>query len=363
LNRRRFAVALVIVSVAILGGPVAGQLDELQSAVVDVFELAAPAVVHITVRGTAEDPMMRPVPVEGTGSGFLYDLDGHIVTNFHVVEGGDEITVSFDRVECCPATIVGLDPSTDLAVIRVQPDDLPEPLPLADSDAIHVGQFVVAIGNPFGLEQAMTFGIVSALGRVIQSPDGRFVGEAIQTDATINPGNSGGPLLDLRGRVLGVTSQIISPVRGSSGIGFAIPANTVGRVANALIRDGRYAHPYLGLSGYGLSPELIQLFRENDVPLPFEAGLMVTRVVADGPAMEAGLQAAATTLEVGGFDVPIGGDILLAIDGTSVESMLDLILYLDLETEVGQTVLLTVERSGQILDLPLVVGERPNSGS
>jgi len=347
---------VMLLSVAALG-----QVAELQQSVVGVFESAAPAVVHITVRGTAENFMMQPVPVEGTGSGFLYDSDGHIVTNYHVVEGAEEITVSFDRVECCPATVVGLDPSTDLAVILVNPNNLPTPLALADSDRIHVGQFVVAIGNPFGLEQAMTFGIVSALGRVIQSPDGRFVGEAIQTDATINPGNSGGPLLDLQGRVVGVASQIISPVRGSSGIGFAIPSNTVVRVADALIRDGRYAHPYLGLSGYGLSPELIQLFRQNDVALPFETGVMVTRVVADGPAVMAGLQAAEMALQVGGFDVPIGGDIILSINGNAVTSMLEVILYLDLETQVGDTVLLSILRNDEPLELPLVLGDRPDS--
>ena len=353
----------VIGLVAVLSVAGMGQVIELQQAVVDVFSLAAPAVVHITVRGTAEDFMMQPIPVEGTGSGFLYDPDGNIVTNFHVVEGAEEITVSFDRVECCPATVVGLDPSTDLAVIRVRPEDLPNPLELADSDAIHVGQFVVAIGNPFGLEQAMTFGIVSALGRVIQSPDGRFVGEAIQTDAPINPGNSGGPLLDLEGRVIGVNSQIISPVRGSTGIGFAIPSNTVVRIADALIANGRYPHPYLGLNGYGLTPELIQLFRENDATLPLERGLMVTRVVAEGPAMVAGIQAAQMVLEVGGFDVPVGGDIIVSIDGVAVESMLDVVLYLDLETSVGDTVVLEVLRDGESLNVPLILGERPEAAS
>jgi len=358
---RGFASAVGLV--AILSVSMIGQVAEFQQSVVDVFRLAAPAVVHITVRGTALNSMMQPVPVEGTGSGFVYDSNGHIVTNFHVVEGAEEITVSFNRVECCAATVVGLDPSTDLAVIRVSSEDLPIPLGLVNSDTLEVGQFVVAIGNPFGLEQAMTFGIISALGRVIQSPNGRFVGQAIQTDASINPGNSGGPLLDLQGRVVGVNSQIISPVRGSSGIGFAIPSNTVARVADALIRTGRFAHPYLGFSGYGLSPELIQLFRENDAPLPFEAGLMVTRVSANGPAMMAGLQAAVMSLEIGGFDVPVGGDIILSIDGTLVESMLDVILYLDLETQVGDTTILRVLRDGEILDLPVVVGERPDSTS
>lgn len=358
MNKRRGSVFMLALFLT-LGVVASAQVAELQESVAGVFESAAPAVVHIAVRGTAENMFMQPIPVEGTGSGFLYDDRGHIVTNFHVVEGADEITVSFDQVECCPAEIVGLDPSTDLAVIRVRREDLPQPLSLADSDALRVGQFVVAIGNPFGLEQAMTFGIISALGRVIRSPDGRFVGEAIQTDAAVNPGNSGGPLLDLNGRVVGVTSQIISPVRGSSGVGFAIPANTVVRVVEALIAEGRYAHPYLGFSGYGLSPELIQLFRENDVELPFEEGVMVTTVAADSPAMLAGLVPGETTLQVGEFDIPIGGDVILAIEGTPVRSVLDIVLYVDLNTQVGDSVTLTVLRAGEEIRLQVKLAERP----
>jgi len=357
--RNARAYAWVVLLTVAAGFAASGQILELQEAVVDVFESASPAVVHIAVRGTAEDFLMRPVPVEGTGSGFLYDDQGHIVTNFHVVEGADEISVSFDQVECCSADIVGLDPSTDLAVIRVDREDLPQHLELADSAALRVGEFVVAIGNPFGLEQAMSFGIVSALGRVIQSPDGRFVGEAIQTDAPINPGNSGGPLLDLDGRVIGVTSQIISPVRGSSGVGFAIPANTVARIVDALIRDGRYAHPYVGISGYGLSTEIVQLFRENDVALPFENGIMLTTVDPTGPAQAAGLRAADREIAVGEFEVPVDGDILLSIDGTPVQSMLDLILYLDLNTQAGDEVTLRVRRGTVEFEARLVLANRP----
>ena len=360
MNRKKLSL-LVLALLLTLSVAASAQVAELQEAVTAVFESAAPAVVHIAVRGTAENMFMQPIPVEGTGSGFLYDDRGHIVTNFHVIEGADEITVSFDQVECCPAEIVGLDPSTDLAVIRVRREDLPRPLALADSNALRVGQFVVAIGNPFGLEQAMTFGIISALGRVIQSPDGRFVGEAIQTDAAVNPGNSGGPLLDLNGRVVGVTSQIISPVRGSSGVGFGIPANTVARVVEALIADGRYAHPYLGLSGYGLSPELIQLFRENDAALPFEQGVMVTTIAEDGPAMRAGLVPGEATVQVGGFDIPIGGDVILAIDGTPVRSVLDIVLYVDLNTQVGDFVTLTVLRAGEEIQLDVELAERPEA--
>ena len=345
--------------VAALSVVALSQTVELQDAVTGVFESAAPAVVHIAVKGTAEDFMMRPVPVEGSGSGFLVDSEGHIVTNFHVVEGADEITVSFDQVECCSAEVIGLDPSTDLAVIKVAREDLPQPLALADSDTLRVGQFVVAIGNPFGLKQAMTFGIISALGRVIQSPDGRFVGQAIQTDAPINPGNSGGPLLNLEGRVIGVNSQIISPVRGSSGVGFAIPANTVSRVVAALIAEGRYPHPYLGVSGYGLSPELIQLFRENDTELPLDRGVMVAIVDPDGPAAQAGIVAASDEIDVGGYDVPVGGDTIVAINGVDVGAMLEIILYLDLNAQAGDDVVLTVLRDDVPIDITVRLGERP----
>ena len=350
-------IAVQLLAVGIIGFP---QAQSLQDAVIQVFEDAAPAVVHIAVRGTAENAFMQPVPVEGSGSGFLFDDQGHIVTNYHVVEGAEEITVSFDRVECCSAQVIGLDPSTDLAVLKVAREDLPPYLELADSDALRVGQFVVAIGNPFGLEQAMTFGIISALGRVIQSPDGRFVGQAIQTDAPINPGNSGGPLLDLEGRVIGVASQIISPVRGSSGVGFAIPANTARRIVEALIADGRYAHPYVGLSGYGLTPELIQLFRESEIAVPFDEGVMVTLVDPDGPASAAGVLAAPDEIDVGRFDIPVGGDILLAIDGIRIQSMLDLILYLDLNTRVGDEIRLTILRDGEEITRTVILGDRPD---
>ncbi len=358
MNSTRTAV-LALAIVAILSAGASAQVAALQEAVIGAYEFAAPAVVHIAVRGTTENLFMQPVPVEGSGSGFLFDALGHIVTNYHVIEGADEITVSFERVECCSAEVVGVDPSTDLAVIRVRAEDLPEPLRLTNSDELRVGQFVVAIGNPFGLEQAMTFGIISALGRVIQSPDGRFVGEAIQTDAPVNPGNSGGPLLDLEGRVIGVTSQIISPVRGSSGVGFAIPANMVARVASALIADGRYGHPYLGITGYGVTPELIQLFRENDLSLPFETGVMVTSVDEGGPAASAGIRAAEALVEVGRFDVPVDGDVILAIDGMPIASMLDLVLHLDLNTVVGDTVALTILRDGEELEFRAALAERP----
>nr|HID14685.1 trypsin-like serine protease [Anaerolineae bacterium] len=183
----------------------------LEAQIETVYDLAGPAVVNITSRSYAYDFFLRPVPQEGTGSGFLYDTEGRIVTNYHVIENAEELSVTLADGEVYPATIVGVDPSNDLAVIRIEADNLPEPVALGDSDNLRVGQFVVAIGNPFGLERTLTVGVISSLGRVIKSPDGRFIGEAIQTDAAINPGNSGGPLLDLQGRVIGVNTAILSP--------------------------------------------------------------------------------------------------------------------------------------------------------
>jgi len=185
--------------------------NALEAQVEAVYDQAGPAVVHITSRVITYDVFMQPVPQEGTGSGFVYDMEGHIVTNYHVVADAESVSVALAAGGVYTATIVGTDSSNDLAVLRIEAEKLPGPIPLGDSDQLRVGQFVVAIGNPFGLDRTLTVGVISALSRVIQSPDSRFIGEAIQTDAAINPGNSGGPLLDLEGRVIGVNAQIISP--------------------------------------------------------------------------------------------------------------------------------------------------------
>lgn len=348
-----------VLVIFLIGWSALGQVLELQEQLISVFESASPAVVYITVRGTTKNIFMRPVPVEGSGSGFLVDSSGHIVTNYHVIENADEITVAFNGVECCRAKVVGTDPSTDLAVIRVEAIELPDPLPLADSDQLRVGQFVIAIGNPFGLNQTMTFGIVSALERTIQSPDGRFVGEAIQTDASVNPGNSGGPLLDLDGRVVGMTSQIISPVRASAGVAFAISSNTLARVIPSLIAKGSYPHPYLGISGFGLTPGILQLFRDAGITVPAEDGILVTSVFENGPADLAGIRPGTEWVEVGGVDVLIGGDVIVAINDQPVESLTELVFFLDVKAHVGDAIQLTILREGKTLVIPAVLQERP----
>ncbi len=333
--------------------------NALEAQVEAVYAQAAPAVVNITTRSIAYDIFMQPIPQEGTGSGFLYDDRGHIVTNYHVVENAESVVVTLADGRSFPAEIVGVDPSSDLAVIRIPAEDLPAPLPLADSSQLRVGQFVIAIGSPFGQVGTMTLGVISALERVIQSPDGRFIGEAIQTDAAINPGNSGGPLLDLQGRVIGVNSQIISPSQASAGIGFAVSSNTVRRVVPHLIAEGRYPHPWLGVQVLSLTPEWVQALRQVGMEVPVEKGLLVLSVVQGGPADRAGIRGGSQVVRIGGYRVPVGGDIITAVNGHPVPTLQELNVYLDSQTRVGETVEVTLFREGQEMRVNVTLAERP----
>jgi S1-C subfamily serine protease len=306
---------------------------------------------------------MQPMPQEGSGTGFVYDDEGHIITNFHVIEGADQLVVTLANGQVYEAELIGQDPTDDLAVIRISAgDDLPPALPLADSDLVRVGQFVIAIGNPFGLEQTLTVGAVSALGRIIQSPEeNRFIGEAIQTDAAINPGNSGGPLLDLRGQVIGVNSQILSPSRANAGIGFAVSSNTVRRAAPALIERGYFSHPWLGVSSLPLSPMASEILREGGVDIDVDTGLLILEAAPDGPADQAGVQGGDRVFQFGEFSLPVGGDVLIAIDEQPLRTNRELTLYLDTQTEVGQQVRLTLVRNGEELVIEATLGERPQN--
>ncbi len=335
--------------------------NALEAQVIAVYESSAPSVVNITNRGYAYDPFMGAIPQEGSGSGFIYDTQGHIITNYHVVEGASELLVTLASKQTFPAEIVGTDATNDLAVIRIDAGNaLPKPLPLADSSKLRVGQFVVAIGNPFGLEQTLTTGVVSALGRVIQSPqESRFIGEAIQTDAAINPGNSGGPLLDLSGRVIGVNSQIISPSGASSGIGFAVSANTVRRVVPELIARGHYPHPWIGAKLFSLTPASAEVFRQAGMDLPVDQGLLVVSVIRGGPSDRAGLRGSSRVVTIGRVRLPIGGDVIVSIDGQPVQSFQDLTVYLETQTFVGDTVRLGILRDGQEMTLKVTLEERP----
>ncbi len=347
--------------------PVPAMADEeqaayaLQDQVIAVYETVGPAVVNIISRSYVMDMFMRAVPQEGSGSGFVYDDQGHIVTNFHVIENAEQLLVTLASGQVYEADLTGSDPTNDLAVIHIDAgDNLPEPMVLGDSQQLRVGQFVLAIGNPFGLEQTLTTGVISALGRVIESPeDDRFIGEAIQTDAAINPGNSGGPLLDLRGYVIGVNSQIISPSRASAGIGFAVSANTVQRVVPELISRGYYPHPWLGTQMLSLTPAIAELFRQADMKVPVDAGLLVIETIRDGAAEKAGLRGGQRLVRIGQFRVPLDGDIIVAIDGEPINNFEEFTVYLETQTIVGDTVQVTVIRDGEELTVPVVLEERP----
>lgn len=314
---------------------------------VNLVQRVGPSVVHIQIT-TATGA--------GSGSGFFYDREGHIVTNNHVVEDAETIRVVLADGSQVPAEVVGTDPDADLAVIVVEaPAELVVPAELGDSSQVQVGQWAIAIGNPFGLERTVTRGIISALGRVFPQESGFSIANLIQTDAAINPGNSGGPLLDLRGRVIGVNTMIISETGASAGLGFAIPVNIVKKVVPALIKDGFYAHPWLGIRGYTITPELVEA-----LGLPVERGALVGEVTPGGPAAKAGLRGGRRTVRVPGYAeaVQAGGDIIVAIDGNRVTGMDSLISYLDF-TEVGQVVVLDVIRGTERLSIQVTLGRRP----
>ena len=333
-------------------------VDMEDSLLVNLYQRVNPAVVYIEVLvndGGALTPL-------GSGSGFVLDTEGRIVTNNHVVEQADALRVVFSDGGVADAQILGLDPYSDLAVIQVDiPPERLVPLELSDSSTLQVGQRVVAIGNPFGLEGTMTVGIVSALGRTLPAQvlqgTGRFSNpEIVQTDAAINPGNSGGPLLDIRGRVVGVNTAIRSLTGTNSGIGFAVPVNTVRRIVPALIEEGAYRYPYLGIT-YDTRFTMAEL--AGPLGLPVTHGALIDEVTPGTAASQAGLRGGNREVEVMGTTVNAGGDIIVAIDGYRLRDFDDLIAYLVRETEVGQEVTLTVIRDGEELGIPVTLGERP----
>jgi 2-alkenal reductase len=290
----------------------------------------------------------------GAGSGFVLDEQGHIVTNQHVVEGAERILVRFADDTSVEAELVGADGDSDLAVIKVDfPTDLLRPVEFGDSAALRVGQRAIAIGNPFGFEQTMTTGIISAVGRVVRQETGFSLPQLIQTDAAINPGNSGGPLLDSQGRVIGVTTLIFSRSGSNAGVGFAVPVNTVKRVVPALIATGRYADPWLGITGLSVTPEVAEA-----LGLEGSRGVLVRDAVIDGPADKAGLRGSERQIEFEGVLLTTGGDIIVALDGEAVQEMDDLITSLA-GRAVGQKVTLTVLRDGEEAMVELTLEERP----
>ena len=336
-------------------------IQDIQTQVEKIFADSHQSVVNITSTVVTPNMFNQPVPQQGAGSGFVWDEEGHIVTNFHVVQNAESIAVSFGNDEMLEAELVGSDLFTDLAVLEVEKDSLPPPLQVGDSDDVRVGEFVVAIGNPFSFERTLTFGVVSAIGRVIRSAGGRFISEAIQTDTPINPGNSGGPLIDLNGRVIGVNSAIISPSGASAGIGFAISANTLQQVIPSLIEKGSYPHPYLGFQSVDLQRGLIKLLEEEGITIPVDEGVLVVNVLNGTPADEAGLQGGDRQLRLGNYRLPVGGDILVGIEGESVTTYKELVVYLETKTEIGDTIEVTFYRDGEKQSTKVTVGKRPEN--
>jgi len=338
----------------------------------DVYRKVSPSVVYIQVvegssatpstrrqsPGTPRTPNQPPSGAQvASGSGFVLDKQGHIVTNDHVVAGASQIEVTFLDGTTVHAKVVGQDSSSDLAVIQVDVNpSLLQPVDLGDSASLVVGQQVFAIGNPFGQLWTMTSGIVSAVGRTIQSGTSSYsIPEVIQTDASINPGNSGGPLLDNQGRVIGVNAQIESQGGSSSGVGFAIPVNIVKRVTPALIKDGHYNYNWLGVTGTDLTLDL-----KEAMNLPTDLrGALIEEVASGGPADKAGLQGSQRQATIDGSQAPIGGDVITAVDKQPVTGMDSVIDYLFTSKQPGDKITLTVLRNGRQQDITVTLGQRP----
>ena len=331
------------------------------NAIGEIYKQSNDGVVFVQAeqrqsQGNPFDPFGGGGGGTATGSGFVIDTEGHILTNAHVVDGAGKVEVkiggSDDLVD---ADVVGTDPSTDVALLDVDADaGSLHPLPLGKAGSLAVGDPVVAIGNPFGLDRTVTSGIVSALQREIQAPNGFSISDVIQTDAAINPGNSGGPLLDDEGRVIGINSQIASQGGGSEGVGFAVPIDTAGKVVDELLADGKVDHAYLGIQGADLSADIAQALH-----LSVDHGAMVSEALKGGPADQAGVRGAQGEATIGGQAFPLGGDIIVAIDGEAVSGMDDVISAVE-SHQAGDTVTLTIVRGKDRRDVDVELGTRPD---
>jgi S1-C subfamily serine protease len=324
-----------------------------EQVLIDLYERANPAVVNITVYITQNNQVLPA----SQGSGFVFDTQGNIVTNAHVIQGAEQIEVVFSEGTIKVAEIVGEDLHSDLAVLHVaeQPANV-IPLSLGNMESLRVGQTVVAIGNPFGLQGTLTRGIISALGRNIPGLSIFTIPQSIQTDAAINPGNSGGPLLNLSGDVIGVNAQIETGGTSisNSGVGFAIPVSIIQRVVPGLIENGEFSWSWLGVRGSDVNPSLVKA-----MDLPVEKGAYIWQVTDGGPSADAGLRGFSSSVNVDGRQVDTGGDVITAVNGQPVYSFDDLLLYVTLQTSPGDTVILTVVRDGKYKDIEVTLAPRP----
>ena len=350
---RALFVLLFLVALVPWGGLMAHSDEEGNIA---IYEKTAPSVVNIVNTTVSYDFFLQPVPSTGSGSGVIVDESGHIVTNYHVIEGAKSLEVTlFDGTKHA-ASVVGIDPGDDLAVIRIKaPAAKLVPAKFGDSSQLRVGQKALAIGNPFGLDKTLTVGIISSLGRTMRATNGRLMRGIIQTDAAINPGNSGGPLLDGEGRLIGVNTAIFSPVGGSIGIGFAIPANTVKKVLPPLISRGFVSRPWLGIAGQNMDADSARA-------LGFDSpGVLVADVYDGSPAAKAGLKGATHNVRIGNIIVSAGGDMIVAVNNTPIKTMDEFNDMMD-SLEVGSMITIKVIRDGRARQLRARLEEMTSSG-
>ncbi len=320
---------------------------------VRIYRQASPAVANILTKATEYDFFMDPVPVEGAGSGFVIDPRGYILTNFHVVQEAQSIEVVLGDQSRYPAKFIGADQRNDVALVKIDSKGKQlAALPLGDSSALQVGQKVLAIGNPFGFQSTLTTGVVSAIGRTVQTSQSTFIDEAIQTDAAINRGNSGGPLINSHGEAIGINSAIYTPTGTTAGIGFAIPINTAKAIAHDLMTDGRVHRAFLGVETLPVAGWLSEA-----LDLPVKDGLLTETVTRGGPAAAAGLRGGDRVALAGMRRIAIGGDVIVAIDGQKVSNQFDLNVILN-RKRPGDTVNVTVYRGGKKMDIPVKLGER-----
>ena len=321
---------------------------------IEIFERSEASVVQVNVR--TDDGQ---TDLSNMGSGFVYSDDGYIITNNHVVDSAGKVTITFLDGESYIAQIIGTDADLDLAVLKIKPESTYlHPLTIGDSSTLKVGEQIAAIGNPFGLSGSMTAGIVSQIGRLLPQDSGYSIPDVIQTDAAINPGNSGGPLLNMKGEVVGINTAIQSATGEFTGVGFAVPSNTVKKVIPFLIEDGIFPHPWMGISGTDVDPELAKVRG-----LDSSKGFLVVTVVEGSPAEEAGLQGVTeeNIIEIDGREFPTDGDIIIMIDDKVVRKISDLLIHLQREKSVGDELVMTINRDGTIIETTMVLGERPLS--
>jgi S1-C subfamily serine protease len=325
--------------------------------IADIYRRSGRGVVQvIATQVSSDNPFFGPQETSASGSGFVIDKAGHIITNYHVIEGAREVQVNFSGDDRMDAKVIGSDPSTDIAVLQIDAQARAlTPLPLGDSDTVQVGDAVIAIGNPFSLERTVTAGIVSALQRRITAPDGFAIDEVIQTDAAINRGNSGGPLLNANGEVVGVNAQIETETGGNVGIGFAIPINTVKEVVSQLIEEGKVEHAYLGVEMATIDETLAETFN-----LPVDQGVLVQRVHEGSPAERAGLQGGSTNVVVDGESYLLGGDVVTKADGEDIASA-DELGNVVAAKKPGDELELEIRRDGETQTVTVTLGRRPST--